>query len=159
MNIHAKTFVLAAGAVLTPQILFNSGIRPKALGRYLCEQPLVFCQIVLLQSILDKIKEDYHDVIKASNNPEDPIPIPLRDPPPQVCNLTMYVVCNCLYSLFCLLLYSQYTVLITIELLFYLYSPIIATSVFSAGSLYLQKDRGTVKSIVMVIAMEEPSLM
>ena len=103
VNIHAKTFVLAAGAVLTPQILFNSGIRPKALGRYLCEQPMVFCQIVFLQSILDRIDMVYRDVIEKQNISEDPIPIPPHDPPPHVCNL--YICgCNSLYFVFCTLL-------------------------------------------------------
>jgi pyranose oxidase len=75
--IHANTFVLAAGAVLSPQILFNSDIRPKALGRYLCEQPMAFCQVVFLQSIIDEVQKD------EDNSSDDPIPIPLHDPPPQ----------------------------------------------------------------------------
>jgi len=89
-QVHAKVFVLAAGAVLTPQILFNSEAMhplPKALGHYLCEQPMAFCQIVLKQELVDSIKprpewkekvDEYRD-----KNPEDPIPIPLDDPTPQ----------------------------------------------------------------------------
>lgn len=88
-HIHAKVFVLAAGAVLTPQILYNSEIKPEALGHYLCEQPMAFCQIVLKQEIVDGIarhkewKEKIHR--HKVKNQEDPIPIPLDDPEPQVC--------------------------------------------------------------------------
>ena len=86
--IHASVFVVAAGAVLTPQILHKSEIQPKALGHYLCEQPMTFCQIVLLQSIVDSIPKDprWKDKVKRYQeaHPEDPIPIPMKDPPPQV---------------------------------------------------------------------------
>ena len=67
-----------AGATLTPQILFNSEIQPPALGRYLCEQPMAFCQIVLKQDLIDKIPHNLNP------NPNDPIPIPESDPTPQV---------------------------------------------------------------------------
>ena len=100
-HIHAKVFILAAGktydmhitpvddlvplflagAVLTPQILFNSEIKPEALGHYLCIQLKAFCQIVLKQSLIDSIPR------KHNPNPLDPIPIPLDDPPPQVMNV------------------------------------------------------------------------
>lgn len=70
-----------AGAVLTPQILFNSEIQPEALGHYLCIQPKAFCQIVLKQSLIDSIPR------KHNPNPIDPIPIPEDDPPPQVMNV------------------------------------------------------------------------
>ena len=87
-RVHAEVFVLAGGAILTPQILFNSEIEPEALGHYLCEQPIAFCQIVLKQEIVDSIesrpewKEKVHQ--HKSKNPRDPIPIPLEDPTPQV---------------------------------------------------------------------------
>ena len=54
--VYAKVFVLAGGAILTPQILFNSEIKPEALGHYLCEQPIAFCQIALKQEIVDSIE-------------------------------------------------------------------------------------------------------
>ena len=80
--VHAKVFVLAGGTIL------NSEIEPEALGHYLCEQPIAFCQIILKQEIVDSIerrpewkrKVDQH----KAKNPEDPIPIPIEDPTPQV---------------------------------------------------------------------------
>lgn len=87
-HIHAKVFILAAGAVLTPQILYNSEIQPEALGHYLCEQPMAFCQIVLKQEIIDEIRNNplWKDAIYTytDDNPYDPIPIPMDDPTPQV---------------------------------------------------------------------------
>jgi pyranose oxidase len=78
----ADTYIVAAGAVLTPQILFNSGISPLPdedwkpaegikpeegvkhklslpVGLFLTEQPIAFSQIVLKQSIIDEMKEEY----------------------------------------------------------------------------------------------------
>ena len=40
------------------QILYNSGIELPALGCYLSEQPMAFCQVVLKQEILDAIAQD-----------------------------------------------------------------------------------------------------
>jgi pyranose oxidase len=86
--IRAKTYVLAVNAVLTPQVLFNSGIRPRPLGRYLSEQPLAFCQVVLNQDIVDGIAHDPRFIEKVKKhqeaNPKDPVPIPMNDPEPQV---------------------------------------------------------------------------
>ncbi|MGH1555374.1 GMC family oxidoreductase N-terminal domain-containing protein, partial [Streptomyces sp. L7] len=36
---HADKVIVAADAIRTPQLLFASGVRPKALGRYLTEHP------------------------------------------------------------------------------------------------------------------------
>ena len=87
-HVHAKVFVLAAGAILTPQILFNSEIQPKALGHYLCEQPMAFCQIVFKQEIIDNIRKNpkWKEKVQTyeEENPTDPIPIPMNDPTPQV---------------------------------------------------------------------------
>jgi pyranose oxidase len=86
--VHAKTYVVAVNAVLTPQLLFNSGIELPALGRYLTEQPLAFCQIVLKQSIVDGLETDprFEGRVAAHRrrNPKDPLPIPTNEPPPQV---------------------------------------------------------------------------
>ncbi len=45
--VEAGAYVIAAGAIGTPQLLFRSGIRPEALGRYLSSHPLAVCQIVV----------------------------------------------------------------------------------------------------------------
>lgn len=92
-RIKAKTFVLAAGAVLTPQILYNSDIDLVALGHYLCEQPKAFCQIVLLQSLVESIERNpvWKPIVDEfrKKHPHDPIPIPYTDPQPQVLNIIL----------------------------------------------------------------------
>ena len=88
IRVDADVFVVACGAVLTPQLLYASGIRPEPLGRYLCEQPVAFCQIVLHQDLVDAIAADerFADRIRqhAESRPHDPVPIPGDDPEPQV---------------------------------------------------------------------------
>jgi pyranose oxidase len=88
IRVRAKTYILAVNAMLTPQVLFNSHIRPEPLGRYLSEQPLAFCQIVLKQEIVDAICNDprFKDRVEVhkEQNPNDPVPIPMHDPEPQV---------------------------------------------------------------------------
>nr|WP_246270770.1 FAD-dependent oxidoreductase [Hongsoonwoonella zoysiae] len=46
-RVEARSYVIAGGAIGTPQLLFRSGIRPYALGRYLSYHPLAVCQIVV----------------------------------------------------------------------------------------------------------------
>jgi pyranose oxidase len=85
IRVHADRFVVAAGSILTPQILWNSGIRPLALGRYLTEHPMTFAQIVLSQGIVDRIRTDPRFAERvASVEPLDTVPIPMNDPPPMV---------------------------------------------------------------------------
>lgn len=55
VTINAEVFVVACNPVLTPQLLFASGLQNENLGRYLTEQPMAFCQTVLKQSINDDI--------------------------------------------------------------------------------------------------------
>jgi pyranose oxidase len=84
----AKTFIIACGAVCTPQILWNSNIRPPALGRYLSEQSMAFCQIVLKTEIIESIRNDERFAKEVAEHqgahPNDPLPIPFNDPEPQV---------------------------------------------------------------------------
>jgi pyranose oxidase len=88
LHIHANVFIVAAGAVLTPQILYNSDITPAALGLYLSEQPMAFGQVVLKQDIVDSVASDARFTEKVTahhrQNQHDPVPIPMNDPGPQV---------------------------------------------------------------------------
>lgn len=79
-KVTADIVVVTANAFYTPQLLWKSGIRPKALGRYLNDQPMVFCQIVLSHKLL-------HEIAQRWNPPPpnvDPVPIPVNDPIPNV---------------------------------------------------------------------------
>lgn len=88
IHVRAKTFIVCCNAYLTPQVLYNSGIRPAPLGHYLTEQPMAFTQIVLEQDIIDAINSDsrFADQVRAhqEESPLDPLPIPADDPEPQV---------------------------------------------------------------------------
>ncbi|KAF4913613.1 Pyranose 2-oxidase [Colletotrichum viniferum] len=93
--IKANKFVVCAGAVLTPGILFNSrdlGKNLKALGHYMTEQPMAFCQIVLDRKFIDAIKDNTYKLdaeekraIEAHQEkfPKDPLPFPYNNPDPQ----------------------------------------------------------------------------
>jgi len=50
-TIEAQEVVVAAGAIGTPQFLHRSGIRPKAMGRWLSYHPLLICQLVLNEDL------------------------------------------------------------------------------------------------------------
>jgi pyranose oxidase len=53
-EIKAKVYILACDALRTPQLLWASGIRPKALGHYLNEHPFVFAFVELKDELVDK---------------------------------------------------------------------------------------------------------
>ena len=92
--IHATVFIVCAGAVSTPQLLWNSGIRPYALGKYICEQPKLFSQVVLHEDFINKISnfsfpgmtKEMKDIVRYHRDliPSDAVPIPTYDKPPQV---------------------------------------------------------------------------
>ncbi|KAG5651605.1 hypothetical protein H0H81_008097, partial [Sphagnurus paluster] len=88
--VRAKVYVVACGAIGTPQILANSGLQHSlpALGRNLCEQSLAFCQIVLKREIVDSIPLNPKFAERVAehkkNHPKDPLPIPFPDPEPQI---------------------------------------------------------------------------
>jgi pyranose oxidase len=88
VSVRAETYIICCNAYLTPQVLHNSGIRPELLGRYLTEQPMAFCQIVLKQDIVDRLSEDarFAERLRAhrEQNPRDPVPIPSDEPEPNV---------------------------------------------------------------------------
>jgi pyranose oxidase len=79
-NVSADLFIVAGGSVMTPQLLWNSGIRPNALGRYLHEHTFTFTQIVLKDDILREIASH----CGQGSGDSDPIPIPMHDPPPML---------------------------------------------------------------------------
>nr|4MIH_A Chain A, Pyranose 2-oxidase [Phanerodontia chrysosporium]4MIH_B Chain B, Pyranose 2-oxidase [Phanerodontia chrysosporium]4MIH_C Chain C, Pyranose 2-oxidase [Phanerodontia chrysosporium]4MIH_D Chain D, Pyranose 2-oxidase [Phanerodontia chrysosporium]4MIH_E Chain E, Pyranose 2-oxidase [Phanerodontia chrysosporium]4MIH_F Chain F, Pyranose 2-oxidase [Phanerodontia chrysosporium]4MIH_G Chain G, Pyranose 2-oxidase [Phanerodontia chrysosporium]4MIH_H Chain H, Pyranose 2-oxidase [Phanerodontia ch len=120
-KIYARSYVVACGAVATAQVLANSHIPPDdvvipfpggekgsgggerdatiptplmpMLGKYITEQPMTFCQVVLDSSLMEVVrnppwpgldwwKEKVARHVEAF--PNDPIPIPFRDPEPQV---------------------------------------------------------------------------
>ncbi|EIN03465.1 pyranose 2-oxidase [Punctularia strigosozonata HHB-11173 SS5] len=107
--VQAKMYVIAAGAVATPQILFNSGFGRKTttsmttsmlptihnLGTHITEQPMSFCQIVLKTSLLKTIPNNPYNLswwkekvdYQKAKHPEDPLKFPFRDGEPQVTKL------------------------------------------------------------------------
>ncbi|MCP9963287.1 GMC oxidoreductase [Streptomyces somaliensis] len=68
IRLRAETYVVACGAVPTPQLLFNSGVTLPALGRYLTEQPMSFCQVVLQQGHVDHVE----DILRAGPGDDEP---------------------------------------------------------------------------------------
>lgn len=86
--IFCHAAVIACGAIGTPQVLAASAIYPEPLGKYLCEQSIAFCQIVLRKEIVDAIwkNPEFKEKVEAHHKryPRDPLPIPFSDPEPQV---------------------------------------------------------------------------
>jgi pyranose oxidase len=82
-RIEAEEYVVAAGALLTPQILWASEIDAPALGEFLTEHPLAFTQVVLRRELVERIgvlAQEQGSALDA----EDAVPIPAKDPPPML---------------------------------------------------------------------------
>ncbi len=60
-EIKAKIVIVAADALRTPQLLWASGIRPKALGHYLNEHPFIFTFVELKDDLVDKTLANAYD--------------------------------------------------------------------------------------------------
>lgn len=56
--IHAKVVVVAANAFQTPQLLWASGIRPAALGKYLTEHVLIYSVVALGDEVVERAGTD-----------------------------------------------------------------------------------------------------
>ena len=79
-TMFADIVIVAANSFYTPQLLWKSNIRPRALGHYLNDHPMLFCQIVLKKDLLTKIG----NLWDAPAPSVDPVPIPKNDPIPNV---------------------------------------------------------------------------
>ncbi|HEV8716261.1 MAG TPA: GMC oxidoreductase [Candidatus Binatia bacterium] len=77
-RIHAETFVIAAGPFSTPRLLWVSGIRPWALGRYLHEHTVADCRIRLHKKIEQMLRDDPENPARSSD-----VPIAWNDPSPK----------------------------------------------------------------------------
>jgi pyranose oxidase len=88
-SISADTFVVAAGWLHTPQILWVSGIHThggSALGRYLHDHTFTATTIVLREEVLEQMRSEADDVLAAAEDQNDPAPIGIskREPPPHM---------------------------------------------------------------------------
>ncbi|GIC92890.1 uncharacterized protein Aud_009365 [Aspergillus udagawae] len=85
---RAKRYIICAGAILTTGILFNSHIKSEtgypALGRYLTEQTMAVCQVAMRKSLIQSMWHDPRCREHFRKFPEDPLRIPLNDPPPEI---------------------------------------------------------------------------
>ncbi|KAJ5662053.1 uncharacterized protein N7477_009669 [Penicillium maclennaniae] len=73
--VRANKYIICGGSILTPQLLYKSGFKPKekmsketptylrlpALGHNLTEQTMCFCQIVLNKSWINAVADDNHN--------------------------------------------------------------------------------------------------
>ena len=57
IKIEATTFIVAGGPIFSPQLLWNSGIRHEALGRYLNDQIVASCLVVLGKDIVQSFAD------------------------------------------------------------------------------------------------------
>lgn len=93
-HIHGDTFIICGNSFYTPQLLHYSHIRPPALGKYLNEHSMMFCQVVLKNDIIEGIEKKKQSSktenscqaagYRLFNKCKDPFPILKEDPIPNV---------------------------------------------------------------------------
>ncbi|KAK4689154.1 hypothetical protein P7C73_g963, partial [Tremellales sp. Uapishka_1] len=78
-HVRARQFVVACGAILSPQLLHVSKIGNDNNGRYLTDHPVAFTQVVLADKHLAWARKNpsFADRLKGMS---DPIPIPFDEP-------------------------------------------------------------------------------
>ena len=86
-TLHADLVVVAADAFRTPQLLWASGVRPAALGRYLTEHPVVISTVALDAERMRRFSTDDDlagELARRAANPVDPVAavnrIPFSEP-------------------------------------------------------------------------------
>ena len=65
-ELKAKLVIVACDALRTPQLLWASGIRPKALGHYLNEHPFIFTFVELKEDLVDMTVAKGYDPTKRT---------------------------------------------------------------------------------------------
>jgi pyranose oxidase len=77
---HAQIVVVAGNAFLTPRLLWQSGIRPEALGRYLAENIIATSTVGLNGTVIEQLRADSENPASGSRRT---VPIDHNDPPPK----------------------------------------------------------------------------
>jgi pyranose oxidase len=97
-ELFADAVVVAADAIRTPQLLWASGIRPKALGHYLTEHPVIFSCIALDDEKMSRFAKDSDladERALAALSPGDPVSavtrVPFQEPQHPFSAQIMYV--------------------------------------------------------------------
>jgi pyranose oxidase len=80
VEVHADLVVVAANAFLTPRLLWQSGIRPEALGRYLAENIIATSTIGLNDAVIEQLRADPDN---PAAGPGRTVPIEFNDPAPK----------------------------------------------------------------------------
>lgn len=82
---RGQVVIVACGTVMSAQLLWTSDIRPSALGRYIIEHPIAFCQVALSRELVHSMAVDPRfEHLRSKKHPLDPLPLPMDDPPPNI---------------------------------------------------------------------------